>query len=233
MSPSVQSQCVNVPARMRLVLLGAAGVGKSSLIRRFLHNRFDHKYTRTVEELHALECSAGPEGPHMCIEILDTSGSYSFPAMRELSIKHSHAFCLVYAVNDPASFSEVIRLRQEILALRGGAERQGAGPAVMVVGNKADLRGGEGRVLVSGDVMSVVEQEWGAGFVEASALTGENTVEVFQALLQPVMSSHKDTVMSSHLSPALWRLRDTVPRVTKDRQKKKGLMKKNNSCLLS
>lgn len=201
------------PHRVRLVFLGAAGVGKSALIRRFLHERFEHKYTRTVEELHVLEYG------QVRLELLDTSGSYSFPAMRALSIRHSDAFALVYAVDDAASLEEVRRLRDEILQLRGGKSAP-----ITVVGNKADLGDTEGRVLQAADVMATVEGEWGANFVEASARTGGNAVGVFGALLQQVELPHR-------LSPAVWRRRrDTVPRPA---VKRRPPLKKNNSCILS
>uniref|UniRef100_UPI0037E8A6CC RASD family member 3 n=1 Tax=Semicossyphus pulcher TaxID=241346 RepID=UPI0037E8A6CC len=205
------------PNTVRLVFLGAAGVGKSALIRRFLHDRFEQKYTRTVEELHVLEYDIAGSGK-IRLEILDTSGSYSFPAMRELCIRHSDAFALVYAVDDPGSFEEVKRLRDEILELRGVK-----GAPITVVGCKADLSEAEGRVLLAADVMATVEGEWDADFVEASARTGGNTVGVFRALLQQVKVPHR-------LSPAVWRRRDTEPRAA---VKRRPPLKKNHSCILS
>lgn len=202
---------------VRLVFLGAAGVGKTALIHRFLHDRFERKYSRTVEELHVLEYDAGSD-EKMHLEILDTSGSYSFPAMRELCIRHSDAFALVYAVDDPGSLKEVRRLRDEILQQRGAK-----GAPITVVGSKADLSELQGRVLLAPDVMATVEGEWGADFVEASARTGGNTVGLFRALLQNVNVPHR-------LSPAVWRRRDTVPSPS---VKKRPPMKKNNSCILS
>ncbi|XP_034543680.1 RASD family member 3 [Notolabrus celidotus] len=205
------------PNTVRLVFLGAAGVGKSALIRRFLHDHFEHKYTRTVEELHVLEYDIAGSGK-MRLEILDTSGSYSFPAMRELCIRHSDAFALVYAVDDPRSLEEVRRLRDEILELRGCK-----GAPITVVGCKADLTETEGRVLLAADVMATVEGEWDADFVEASARTGGNTVGVFRALLQQVKVPHR-------LSPVVWRRRDTEPRAP---VKRPAPLKKNHSCILS
>lgn len=166
---------------VRVVMLGAAGVGKSALIRRFLHDQFDRRHTRTVEELHVLHYDTADAGKKARLEILDTSGSYSFPAMRELSIRHGDAFALVYAVDDAASFREVVRLRDEILALKGNDR-----PLITVVGHKADLTESEGRVLFAADVMRLVEKEWRASFVEASSLSGINAVGVFLALLQHV-----------------------------------------------
>ncbi|XP_008942356.1 PREDICTED: GTP-binding protein Rhes-like, partial [Merops nubicus] len=66
---------------VRLVFLGAAGVGKTALIRRFLMDTFEPKHRRTVEELHSKEYEVS--GATVTVEILDTSGSYSFPALRK------------------------------------------------------------------------------------------------------------------------------------------------------
>nr|XP_043884936.1 RASD family member 3 isoform X1 [Solea senegalensis] len=209
------SGCANT---VRLVFLGAAGVGKSAIIRRFLHDRFDPKYTRTVEELHVLEYDAAGGSGKTRLEILDTSGSYSFPAMRELCIRHSDAFALVYAVDEPGSFAEVRRLRDEILELRCGKSAH-----ITVVGSKSDLTEAEGRVLLASDTMATVEGEWDVNFVEASARTGGNAVGVFRALLQQVE-------LPQRLSPTVCRRRDTVPRAA---VKRRPLLKKNKSCILS
>lgn len=207
------------PNTVRLVFLGAAGVGKTALIHRFLHDGFEHKYTRTVEELHVLEYDTAGSEEKMRLEILDTSGSYSFPAMRELCIRHSDAFALVYAADEPDSFEEVRRLRAEILELRGG----GRSVPITVVRSKADLTESEGRAPVACDAMATVEAEWGADFVEASASTGRNAVGVFSSLLQQVN-------LPPRLSPAAWTRRDTVPR---PRARKRPSQKKHNSCVLS
>lgn len=89
----------------RIVSLGAAGVGRTALIARFRYDRFEPRHARTVEELHGFECD--PDGDvRVRLEILDTSGSYEFPAMRALRIRTGDAFALVY------SPEEVRRLRR-------------------------------------------------------------------------------------------------------------------------
>lgn len=45
--------------RVRLVLLGTAGVGKSCVVRRFLTKTYNDKYRPTVEDLHNREYDLG------------------------------------------------------------------------------------------------------------------------------------------------------------------------------
>ncbi|KFO13090.1 GTP-binding protein Rhes, partial [Balearica regulorum gibbericeps] len=140
---------------VRWVFLGAAGVGKTALIRRFLMDTFEPKHRRTVEELHSKEYEVS--GATVKVEILDTSGSYSFPAMRKLSIQNSDAFALVYAVDNAESFESVKSLREEILEVK-----EDKFPPIVVVGNKAE----SGRC------------------VKTSSKDNENVLEVFRELLQ-------------------------------------------------
>ncbi|KAG7486241.1 GTP-binding protein Rhes-like [Solea senegalensis] len=204
---------VKEKTHVRVVFLGAAGVGKTALIQRFLQDTFEPKHRRTVEELHSKEYDIS--GVKVTVEILDTSGSYSFPAMRRLSIQNSDAFALVYAVDDPESLEAVKSLRDEILELK-----EDKYTPIVVVGNKVDRE--EERQVSSDDVLSTVEMDWNNSYLEASAKENANVVEVFKELLQQVN-------LPSRLSPALRRRRETFPKDTDFRPP----MNKTNSCILS
>ncbi|XP_047113916.1 GTP-binding protein drn-1-like [Schistocerca piceifrons] len=179
-------------ARHRVVVMGAAKVGKTSIISRFLYGTFSDKYKRTVEEMHHGEFSVG--GLRLTLDILDTSGAYEFPAMRALSISSADAFILVYDVTDAGTFEEVRALRDQIL------ETKGAAPApIVVVGNKTDLAE-EQREVELETTESVVTVDWENGFVEASAKDDVNVTEVFKELLAQAKVKY-------NLSPALRRRR--------------------------
>lgn len=204
---------VKEKTHVRLVFLGAAGVGKTALIQRFLQDKFETKHRRTVEEMHSKEYDIG--GVKITVDILDTSGSYSFPAMRKLSIQNSDAFALVYAVDDPESLEAVKSLRDEILEIK-----EDKFTPIVVVGNKMDRKGE--RQVSSEDVLTTVELDWNNSYLEASAKENANVVEVFKELLQQVN-------LPSRLSPALRRRRETFPKDTNFRPP----MNKTNSCILS
>lgn len=67
----------------RLVMLGSARVGKTSLVARFLGGKFEDSYTPTIEDFHRKLYRI--RGEVHQLDILDTSGHHPFPAMQRLS----------------------------------------------------------------------------------------------------------------------------------------------------
>ncbi|XP_063239299.1 ras-related protein Rap-2c [Bacillus rossius redtenbacheri] len=175
-------------ARHKIVVLGAAKVGKSSLITQFLYGTFSPKYRRTIEEMHHGDFSVG--GVSLRLDILDTSGDHEFPAMRALSISSADAFVLVYDVTDAASFEEVRALRDQI-----HETKKSTAVPIVVVGNKLDLAP-ESREVEVDTTESVVTVDWENGFVEASAKDNVNVTKVFKELLAQAKVKY-------NLSPAL------------------------------
>lgn len=61
--------------QIRLAVLGAAGVGKSAMIVRFITGRFLHHYDPTLEDEYSVETEV--EGNKCDVSILDTAGVVS------------------------------------------------------------------------------------------------------------------------------------------------------------
>ncbi|KAH0553814.1 GTP-binding protein Di-Ras2 [Cotesia glomerata] len=119
--------------RIRLVVLGGAGVGKSAIIRRLLGQGFTERYRPTVEDLYSRECILGTMT--FKVDLLDTAGDLQFPAMRRLSIATAHAFLLVYAATSSPSFDCVKMVFEEVREQRPDYQEV----PIVVAGNKLDL----------------------------------------------------------------------------------------------
>ncbi|CAN8007915.1 unnamed protein product [Ixodes pacificus] len=166
--------------RMRLVTLGGGGVGKSSIVKRFLFNTYTDRYKPTVEDLFCKEFDL--DTMTLKVDILDTAGDHQFPAMRRLSIANGHAFLLVYSLDSLASFRHVKQCFEEIREQKADFQEV----PIVVVGNKLDLS--EDRRQVSKEDVA----EWlfcelprlRAKFMECSAKDNVNIREVFRAFLQ-------------------------------------------------
>lgn len=61
--------------QIKLAVLGAAGVGKSAMIVRFITGRFLHHYDPTLEDEYSVETEV--EGQRCTVSILDTAGTVS------------------------------------------------------------------------------------------------------------------------------------------------------------
>ncbi|KAF7201481.1 GTP-binding protein Di-Ras1b [Nothobranchius furzeri] len=157
----------------RVVVFGAGGVGKSSLVLRFVKGTFRDTYIPTVEDTYRQVISCDKS---VCtLQITDTTGSHQFPAMQRLSISKGHAFILVYSITSKQSLEELKPIYQQILAIKGNVESI----PIMLVGNKSDETH---RELETKDGEAQANQ-WKCAFMETSAKTNHNVTELFQELL--------------------------------------------------
>lgn len=104
---------VIVKEKHRVVVMGSAFVGKTQIVSQFLYDKFTNRYRATIEELHRGEYEL-PDQSSLTLDILDTSGAFAFPAMRDLSISTSNAFILVFSIDNQESWNEVERLREKV-----------------------------------------------------------------------------------------------------------------------
>ncbi|KAH8372752.1 hypothetical protein KR009_004415 [Drosophila setifemur] len=165
--------------RIRLVLLGGAGVGKSSIVKRFLFKTYTDKYRATVEDLYNREYDLG--GVMLKVDILDTSGDMQFPAMRRLSIATAHAFMLVYATTSGPSFQCVKQCFEEIREQRGDFQDI----PIVIAGNKADLATSHREVNQEEvtDWLFCELPRLRAKVLECSAKEDNNVADLFKSLL--------------------------------------------------
>ncbi|CAD7091776.1 unnamed protein product [Hermetia illucens] len=165
--------------RIRLVILGGAGVGKSCVLKRFLFKTYSDKYRATVEDLYNREYDLG--GVTLKVDILDTSGDMQFPAMRRLSIATAHAFLLVYATTSAPSFACVKQCFEEIREQR--ADFQDI--PIVIAGNKSDLAQTHREVRLEevSDWVYCELPRLRAKVMECSAKDDYNVTELFKTLL--------------------------------------------------
>lgn len=212
-----ENSCYDIKGHYRLVLMGAASVGKTAIVHQFLYDHFPSEYLPTIEELYRGEYDVGNTG--LVLDILDTSGSYEFPAMRKLAVDTGDAFILVYAINDNESFEEVGRLKQLLL------EHKQSDVPIVVVGNKCDLE--KQREVQKEVADTIVGIDWENRFVECSAKENINIVRIFKEILLQANFPYD-------LNPAVQKRRTSLPlyALPKPNNTKSKKVKRNN-CAVS
>ena len=95
--------------------MGAPKTGKSALVNQFLWEAFLADYRPTVEEFNWVEYGRAdqPES-NFLLQLIDSSGSRDFLAMRHLYYRIGDAFMVVYAANDAQSYAEALAMLREI-----------------------------------------------------------------------------------------------------------------------
>ncbi|CAH8568975.1 unnamed protein product [Schistosoma turkestanicum] len=164
------------PTDYRVAVYGSGGVGKTSLVLRFVRGTFRETYIPTIEDTYRQVISCNRQ---VCtLQITDTTGSHQFPAMQRLSITKAHAFILVYSITNKASFDELQPLYTELALIK--MEELPKVP-IMLVGNKVDENDNREVSPAHGKALA---QKWKCGFMETSAKSNLNVKEVFQELLK-------------------------------------------------
>ena len=173
-----------------VVVMGAGGVGKTSLVTRFVNNEFSEDYTPTAEDLYEKPIHLR-KGVSAMLQVLDTAGSYRFPAMKRLTLQYGEAFILVYSVNDPDSLDEALKLQEEIYEAKGTDD-----VPMVLVGNKCDLTSGTDKRLVSHAIASTLSRGKNCILAETSAKDNLNISGVFTALMAQIALANSIDVAS-------------------------------------
>ena len=116
----------------KLVIVGAAGVGKSALANQLIQNHFMDYYHPTIEDSYHTQVVI--DGEICRLEILDTSGKDDYSEMREQQIRTADGVLLVFNVTDEKSFKDISQYCLQIKRVKDAEE-----VPMVLVGNKCDL----------------------------------------------------------------------------------------------
>ncbi len=175
--------------KSKICLVGDSGVGKSSLIRRYVLNAFDEAYAMTLGT-HVSKKTVDIDLPvqdlraHMDLLIWDIMGQKGF---REL-LKDAY----FYGARGILAVADVTR-RATLFGLDDwieGIESISGEIPIFIVANKSDL--GEESEVEEREIAEVAEA-YASGFLRTSAKTGDNVEEAFRRLGARVAEHQLDT----------------------------------------
>lgn len=117
----------------RIVLVGSASVGKTSIIRRYVDNEFlEESSASPTINLDVAERIEADWDPPMKLTIWDTVGQERFGVMSTSAIKRAHVLIVVYAIDDEQSFDTAREWLDKL------SEERGGNTVTILVGNKLD-----------------------------------------------------------------------------------------------
>lgn len=115
----------------KIVMLGHFGVGKTSLVRRFVESDFSEDYLVTLG-VHVKKKEVEIDNQNITLIIWDIEGNTSIDRARKSYLSGSHGFLYVFDVSRPETFEN---LEKEMLFLNENYPKI----PVCKIGNKSDL----------------------------------------------------------------------------------------------
>ncbi|KAK9797374.1 hypothetical protein WJX73_006701 [Symbiochloris irregularis] len=165
--------------RVKLVLLGDSGVGKSCLVLRYVRRQFDPQSQVTVGAAFMSHSVHLPDGSTVKFEIWDTAGQERYASLAPLYYRGAAAAAIVYDITNPDSFQKAKHWVGEL------KKNAGDNIVIVLVGNKSDLV--ENRVISIEDGEELASQH-SMLFAETSAKTAAGVSTVFELIAQKFAS---------------------------------------------
>ena len=164
--------------QVKLVLLGDSGVGKSSLLRRFVHDTFNEETDSTMGASYLSKVVVVP-AHSVKFNIWDTAGQERYRSLAKMYYRDAMVVLLVFALSEEASFDSLRHWYKEVQ--ENAPKNVGNSQTVIAVaGNKEDL------VKVGGGLEESRIKAWtdsiNAIYKRTSAKTNYGVDQLFQAV---------------------------------------------------
>ncbi|TRY73986.1 hypothetical protein TCAL_10587 [Tigriopus californicus] len=171
--------------KVKVLMLGDAGVGKTSISRRLTEEEFHPSYVHTVG-IDFFEKAIQIHDQIVRLQLWDTAGQERFHSLIRPYYRGASGVVLVYDVTDRNSFNNI----QEWMETLRENLNLGQITDTLIMGNKTDLVGrrvssAEGRTLA---------QRQNCAFAEVSAKDGNNLETSFMGLAQRIWNRRISTV---------------------------------------
>ena len=163
----------------KILLIGDAGVGKSSMLLRFTDDAFEEQMTSTIGvDFRVKTVTLGTKV--VKLTIWDTAGQERFRTLTSSYYRGCHGIILVFDINERETFAHLSQWLEELHLY---TTTQHA--SKLLVGNKIDLA----QRQVSQEEAREFARKQGMMYIEASAKTRQGIRQSFEEVVQKILDT--------------------------------------------
>ena len=161
----------------KLCLLGEAAVGKTSLVYRFIQDKFQENYKSTLGvNLLKKEIELEDHG-EVSAQIWDLGGQESFRSLRRLYLEGANGALVVFDRTKRETFEKLNDWIDSFIQERGKQP-------LLLIGNKSDLKD---QIKISEEETREFAEKNDMEYLLTSAKTGKNVEEAFKNLTRVII----------------------------------------------
>ncbi|XP_073414877.1 ras-related protein Rab-9B-like [Dendrobates tinctorius] len=179
---------------LKVILLGDGGVGKSSIMNRYVTNKFDSQAFHTIG-VEFLNRDLEVDGRLVTLQIWDTAGQERFKSLRTPFYRGADCCLLTFSVDDRQSFHNLSGWRKEFIFYADVKEPEHF--PFVVLGNKVDKNN---REVSTSEAQGWCSENGGYPYLETSAKDDTNVDGAFEEAVRQVlaMEEHMDHTVFGH-----------------------------------
>jgi Ras-related protein Rab-32 len=190
----------------KVLVIGNGTVGKTSIIKRYVHDFFLNSYKMTIGVDFALKRLEWDQNTIIQLQLWDIAGQERFGNMTRVYYKQAVGAIICYDITVPKTFDDVLTWKQDLDSKVTLPDGSTPVPCLLLA-NKVDLLP-EGTQLPEG-MNDFCKKNGFIGVYQTSALTGHNIDKAIRYLVEQIMSKNLEELEEQHKPP-------TGPSITVD-----------------
>lgn len=167
----------------KIIIVGDISVGKTSIISRFIENKFTEGIKSTLVNENLKKKIRIDNSTIVTLNIWDTIGDERFRILTHQFYQDSHGALLIFDITNKETFNKLEIWIKDII--------QNTPPdcILMIIGNKYDLN--ENR-KISYDEANILSQRFNISYYEVSAKNGNNIALAFEQLTYRIIDKQRE-----------------------------------------
>ena len=156
--------------KLKLIVVGNQGTGKSSILNRFVNETFEENYQATIGlDFHSKNITIHDQDVRLII--YDTAGQEKFRSLIPMYIREAQIILFIYDISDKESFDSIPKWIHEVNDVINKEV------VFALIGNKLDLESNRKVTFEEGKKFA---EKYNYIFQEVSAKTGQNFENLFE-----------------------------------------------------
>ena len=159
--------------RYNIILVGDCSVGKTSIINRFIENRFNRNIKNTINIEFRIKSIKLDSNTVIDLKIWDTCGEEKFHSITRNFYHEADGIFIIFDLGNYKSFTNIKIFLKDINEICNVNNK-----SIMIIGNKNDIPNDEQKVKDK-DIKKILEKNREIKYLDVSARSGNNISDMF------------------------------------------------------